>query len=682
MPRQLPPALRDFTGRSDQLEVLDALLPGTGDVPGVVTVAAVDGTGGCGKTSLVVQWAHRVQDRFPDGVLFANLRGYGPSAALDPGVVLASFLLALGVAEARIPADVDAQAGVYRSVLADQRLLIVLDNAADAGQVRALLPGVPGSVTVVTSRANLTELVVLDAAQRVGLDLFTTAESHSLLCGILGSDRVDAEPGAAGDLVRMCAGLPLAVRVAATRAASRPHLDLADIAADIADDQQRGHQDTFGGVGDRAGTVRSVFAWSYERLPAAEARVFRLIGLHPGAEFGVHAVAALAGLDLRRVYRCVEALADLHLVEPAGRKRYRMHDLLHAYAAHRTESDEPSQDRELAQGRMIAWYARTAQKADRITFPSLSGAGLDEVAPVGAEVSFADRREAETWLHRERVNLIAAAHSAAATERDELAMTLAVSCRFLTIRRTAWAALHLDVTDVGLAAAARAGTRKAEGMLLGLKAATLRRMDRLDEAEAAVVRTLTLAEQLQDPDGQVAGLSGLGRIRRDQGRLQEAREFYQRSTMLAREAGLLRLEAVGLCNLSWICVRLGECEQALEHAERGLVLRRQAGDLIGEAGALCDAALAWQGLGRHDTAIRLCREAVTSYHGLNYSSGDLADTLIVMADSQEHLGDLPAAVQSLQEAATVLTDLHDSRAEHTRTRISGLQARIPADPSP
>jgi tetratricopeptide (TPR) repeat protein len=679
VPRQLPPGLRDFTGRDEHLAALDVFLPDAGHSGGVVAVVVVDGTGGGGKTTLVVVWAHRVQDRFPDGTLFINLRGYGPSAPLTAEIVLVSFLAALGVSDSRVPVGLDAQAGLYRSVLAERRVLIVLDNAADAEQVRPLLPGAPGCVVVVTSRNSLTELVVAEAAHRFGLDPFTPAESHALLRGILGPARVDAEPDAVTELVRVCAGLPLAVRVAATRAAARPQLNLSDVVADITEDHGRGHEDSFGGSRDVGDAVRSVFDWSYTGLPAEQAKVFRRLGLHPSQEFGVHAAAALTGLDVITVYRCLETLAELNLVEPAGRKRYRMHDLLHAYAAHRSELDETSTDRRDVVSRVLAWYARTAQHADRAALPLLPGMP-GEVHPVGEEMSFADRTQALAWLRSEHTNLVAATRCAVDSQQQEFAIALATSCRFLSYRERAMATRHVEVTSLGLSAARTVGNQLVEALLLDLRAETQVYLGNLGEAEADFAGALTLADALDDPFLRFLGLAGLGRVQFHSDRLHDAREYYQRALPPSRELGGGRTEAVVHANLSKISTRLGEFEQALDHAEQELVLRRHAGDQAGVACALHDAALARQGLGEHATAIGLCREAVSIYRAFDGIGDDLVQAILTLATSLEYAGHLAEAAISLREALSVLTQLDNPQAERTRQRLAALESRIGNEP--
>ncbi|MFI6032536.1 NB-ARC domain-containing protein [Amycolatopsis magusensis] len=287
VPRQLPAAVRDFTGRTEHLAALDTLIPSDPGPESLdkqrarsVVITAVDGAGGIGKTTLALHWAHRIQDRFPDGTLHVNLRGYGPGEPATSAEALGGFLRALNVAPRAIPAEVEAQSALLRSLLAGRCVLMVLDNAHSAEQIRPLLPGTPGCMVVVTSRDSLTGLVVTDAAHRLTLDLLTEQEAHDLLIGIIGADRAAAEPEAVDDLIRRCARLPLALRIAASRVAAHPHLTVADVVAELADDRTR--LDILSDTGDERAAIRTVFDWSYQRLPPEQARLFRRLGLHPG----------------------------------------------------------------------------------------------------------------------------------------------------------------------------------------------------------------------------------------------------------------------------------------------------------------------------------------------------------------------------------------------------------------
>ncbi|WP_410611569.1 ATP-binding protein [Amycolatopsis sp. lyj-109] len=669
VPRQLPPAVRDFAGRDDQLARLDDLLLAHGETrPAAMVISALDGTAGVGKTALAVQWAHRAEHRFADGTLFADLRGYGPSAPARPDLVLASFLHVLGVDEDRIPAELDAQVSVYRSVLAGRRVLILLDNAGTADQVRPLLPGSPGCVVLVTSRASLTGLLVAEAASQVTLDLFTPAEADVLLRRILGATRVAAEPEAVADLVEVCARLPLALRIAATRIATRRHTSVAEVVADIAGGQDR--LDALSSSGDERSAVRSVFDWSYTRLSDEHAGLFRRLGLHPGVEFGVPAAAAVAGIDEATAYRLLEALADVHLIESVGGRRYRFHDLLHAYAAHRAELDTTPDSRREAASRLFTWYARTAQAADRLVFPGLESLDI-ELPTVGPGVALADRAQALAWLTTEQANLLAVLRSA--TEHHT-AVVLAATARFLSLReRTLWS-VRVEAETLGLDAARAAGDGAAEAFLLGFRGDTLADLGRWDEAEADFARQLVLARDLDDAVRHQVALTGLGQIRFLQQRYAEARDLYLRALPQARHAGA-RPEAVVECNLSRISVRLGEFEQARAHAERELVLRREGADRVGEAYALCDVAVALQGLGAHDSALEYTGKAITQYRALPGTEALLADALETAAASLERTGAMVRAGECLTEAAGLLDALDAERAATLRARVRELTSR-------
>ncbi|EOD67362.1 ATP-binding protein [Amycolatopsis vancoresmycina] len=661
VPRLLPPAVRDFAGRDDQLARLDELLPG-GDRPAATVISAVDGTAGVGKTTLAVQWAHRVEHHFPDGTLFANLRGYGPSEPVHPGSVLTSFLRVLGIDDDRVPAGLDAQVSLYRSLLAGRRVLVLLDNAGTAGQVRPLLPGSPGCLVLVTSRASLTGLLVAEAASQLTLDLFSRDEAHVLLRRILGSARVAAEPDAVAALVEVCARLPLALRIAATRIATRRHTSVAEIVADIVAD--RTGLDVLSSSGDGGSAVRTVFDWSYTGLADEHARLFRRLGLHPGTEFGVPAAATVAGVDVATAYRQLDALAEVHLVEAVGGRRFRLHDLLHAYAAHRAELDDDPDHRHAARDRLFSWYARTARAADRLVFPGLEAPAV-ELPPSGPELPMADRAAALAWLTTEQANLTAVLRAAAGHHVHEAALVLAGTARFLSLREQASWSVRFEAESLGLAAARAAGDRAAEALLLGFRGDTLADLGRWDAAEADFRRQLELAGELGDPARQQVALSGLGQVRFLQQRYAEAREFYRAA--LPR-AGGGRPAAVVECNLSRISVRLGEFGPAREHAERELALRREAADHVGEAYALCDVAVALQGLGEHDAAIEHAGQAVALYRTLAGTEALLAQALETAATSLEHTGDRTGAASSLAEAAALLEDLDADRAETLRRR--------------
>jgi DNA-binding SARP family transcriptional activator/DNA-binding XRE family transcriptional regulator len=404
-PRQLPAAVPGFTGRAAHLERLDALLPREGSSQGTaVVISAIDGTAGVGKTALAVYWAHRVADRFPDGQLYVNLRGFDPAGPVPPDEAVRGFLDALHVPGQRMPVGLDAQAALYRSLLAGRRMLVVLDNARDADQVRPLLPGSSGCLVIVTSRNELAGLVAAEGAHPVPLDLLDPEDAAQLLARRLGADRVAAEPEALASIVRACAGLPLALVIVAARAATRPGLSLAALAAELR--QARGGLDAFSGT-DPVTDVRAVFSWSYRSLSEPAGRLFRLLGLHPGADLTMRAAASLAGVPAEEVRPLLAELSRARLMAEHAPGRYAFHDLLRAYAAELAAETDPPEERHAALHRLLDHYLHTAYAADaqlnphrdQITrTPSQPGVTLDEVS---------NQRHALAWFAAEHATLLA-----------------------------------------------------------------------------------------------------------------------------------------------------------------------------------------------------------------------------------------------------------------------------------
>ncbi len=385
VPAQLPPAGPGFAGRAAELASLDAILPGPGPgYPrpahpgpesrgaagrGTVLISAVSGTAGVGKTALAVHWAHRVKAQFPDGQLYVNLRGFDPGGLpLDPAEAVRRFLDALGVAVARIPQGLAAQTALYRSLLARKRMLVVLDNARDAEQVRPLLPGSPGCLAIVTSRNQLPGLVVANGASPLNLDLLTAAEARELLARRLGRALTANDRQAADEIIERCARLPLPLAIAAARAATSPHLPLSAVAGELR--EASGVLDSFD-HGDAATDVRAVLSWSYQALGADAARLFRLLGLFPGPDITAAAAASLAAIPLPQARRLLAELTRAHLLAEHSPGRYTFHDLLRAYAAELARAHDSDQRRDAAIRRLLGHYLHTAHRAATLMESSL-----------------------------------------------------------------------------------------------------------------------------------------------------------------------------------------------------------------------------------------------------------------------------------------------------------------------
>jgi transcriptional regulator with XRE-family HTH domain len=342
VPRQLPADIPGFVGRTTELAALGRLVEAARRAPTVV-ITAITGTAGVGKTALAIHGAHQVKHRFAHGQLYADLRGFGPERPASPERILDGYLAALGVPPSGLPTDLDAKAALYRSLLDGQRLLVVLDNAASAQQIRPLLPATPGCLVLVTSRNSLTGLVARDRAHRIGLDVLPVNDSVALLAGFLGGARITAEPTAAVELARMCACLPTALCAAGERAAARSHATVASLAKELATAEHR-LDPLDAGDDDRGTALREVFSWSYRRLPPDAARLFRLLGRYAGPYLDRSIVATLAGTEPAEADRLVDMLVAASMIQPEHPDRFRLHDLLRAYA--RELSDEVTPPRQ------------------------------------------------------------------------------------------------------------------------------------------------------------------------------------------------------------------------------------------------------------------------------------------------------------------------------------------------
>jgi hypothetical protein len=412
VPRQLPPAIPYVTGRAAEIRALDTLLAAAapGDPAVIMTLG---GAPGIGKTALAVHWAHRVADRFPDGQVFVDLRGFDPERPATPVAAAVRQLLdAFGVPPQRIPAQLDAQVGLYRSLVAGRRVLVVLDNARDADQVRPLLPGAPGCFVLVTSRDRLTGLTA-GGAHPVSLDVLAPTAGVAVLARHLGRLPVAAEPAAVDEIVAACAGSPLALGIVAARAAGRPGFPLAGLAAEL---RHSAGLDAFD-TGEPAGTVRAVFSSSYQALPAPAARLFRLLGVVPGAPVSEPAVASLADVPAETARRLLAELARVHLVSEPTPGHYRLHDLLHAYAGELAATHDPDRDRRAATGRLLDHYLHAAVAGARSLDPTWQPVPTGPPRPGVMAVELTGRTAAD-WFAAEYPALRAAVEYAAASGFD------------------------------------------------------------------------------------------------------------------------------------------------------------------------------------------------------------------------------------------------------------------------
>lgn len=498
-----------------------------------MSVYVIAGTAGAGKTSLALRWAHQVSGRFPDGQLYVNLRGYDPGEPVTAREALHRFLIALGVSVQSVPQDLDAAAALYRSLLAERRVLAVLDNAATVGQVRPLLPGSASSLVIVTSRSRLSGLAVRDGARRLTLGTLPEREAVALLRAVTAGYRPADDERQLAELARLCAQLPLALRIAAERAASRPHMRLADLIDDLRDESALWDALSTGD-GEEAEAVRTVFAWSYRALPDQAARLFRLLGLHPGPEFGLHSATALAGLTTSRTRQLLDSLVGAHLLEQTAPDRYQFHDLLRAYATDQAHHEEPPAMREAALRRVLEWYLHTADAAQNWINPAEDHLGLASPSDGVRPLTFADYDAAVDWAEREHANLLQAVRTAAAAGHDRLAWQLCAVlwyAQFPSAPGGDWPA----VGRIGLEAARRLEDRTAQAEVLTDLGMAYTRINHLTESLESHGSALTIRRELSDRIGEAHSLNLLGLTQLRRRRLSDAAQYFEKAIAIFDE---------------------------------------------------------------------------------------------------------------------------------------------------
>ncbi|MEV4049566.1 BTAD domain-containing putative transcriptional regulator [Amycolatopsis sp. NPDC049688] len=685
VPLQLPAPPRWFTGRGTELARLDEALtaepddrPSGSPAAGTVVISALGGAGGIGKTWLALAWAHQHTDRFPDGQLFVDLHGFSPTEEpMASAVAVRGFLDALGVDPGRIPTDLDAQAALYRSLVADRRMLVVLDNAATAEQVVPLLPGSPSCTVLVTGRTRLASLIDRHGARQLQLDVLTHDEARALLAARLGADRVAAEPAAVEELVALCGGYPLALSITARDAATRPDVPLAEVAAELRElGLEMLDHDT-----DPAASLPAVLSWSLRRLTDEHRTVFALLGIAPGPDTTLPAVTALTNLPPARARKALSALGEASLLERRPGGRYAMHDLIRAYAA-TTAHDLPDDVRETALVRVMDFHLHTAHTANDLLAPARALVQPDPPAPGVHPHPLSDAAAALAWLDAEHATLLATQRAAVALGCHHVVWHLAQALDTFHFRRghqhdmlTAWraaldAAAHLPDP----------ATRSRAHRILGNACA---RLGLHEEAIGHLDRALDLAVRHDDPTEQAHTHRALayawvrrGDDRRALGHARHALDLYRTVDLPVREAEALN--AVG-----WCAARLGDFDTARDHCDAALTLHGHHHNLEGEATTLDSLAFIAHRTGDH-------QQAIDHYHqarALRRTLGDAyeaADTLDSIGHPHAALGQHERARQVWQEALELYREQgRDDDAERVQRQLDDLDDRHDGDqPAP
>ncbi|GAB2921838.1 XRE family transcriptional regulator [Micromonospora polyrhachis] len=672
VPRQLPAVGRDFVGRTADLAQLDALLsaePASGPgVPSPVVISAIGGTAGVGKTTLALIWAHRMKDRFPNGQLYVNLRGYDPGPPAAPSDVLEAFLRALNVAPEGIPARLEERAALFRSSVDNRRLLMLLDNAGNAEQVRPLLPGSSTCVVLVTSRARLDGLAVSVGAVHVTLDVLPVADAVTLLRTLVGAARSDAEPHALTALAGSCARLPLALRLAGQRLASRPYLRITDLVDEL--DVETRRLDVLSAGEDAFTAVRSVFSWSYRSLSTTQARMFRLLGLHPGPDISTHAAAALAGIPLTEARQLVDGLADAHLVEHVGRDRCRLHDLLRAYAREQAQTVDTQTDRLEAVRRLVGFYLHSASVAGHLLHPRREPAMADG-APVPVQLApVSGYDEALAWCEAERVSLVAVTSAAAEHGMFTAAWQLPNTLWSFYYIRKYWAD-WATVCQIGLDAARRSEDCGGQARMLSGLASVYRDLHRFDEAILHYQRALDLNRRLGDRFGEARLLSNIGDVYLGLRRYNHALDYSFRALVILREVGDPYFEGVALGNLAEAYLGLHRYDEALESFQRVLELCRKIDHRHGEGRTLIHLGETHLGLLRHDDALDHLHRAVQLCRDIGNSHGEGMAWKIV-GQVHQATGRSEKARRCWQTSARILREVGGPEADEVLAQLRRL----------
>jgi DNA-binding SARP family transcriptional activator/tetratricopeptide (TPR) repeat protein len=689
VPANLPPDVAGFTGRSGPLDRLDHLLaPKDGDGRTAVRITIVTGVAGVGKSALAVRWAQQVRERFPDGQLYLNLRGYSAEPPLSPLDGLSHFLHALGLQADRIPTNLETACALYRSLMADRRMIVLLDNARSVDQVRPLLPGGPDSVVLVTSRSALTGLIARDGADCLTLTAFTPDETHALLAGLVGPTRVADGSDAVAELGRLCDHLPLALRIAAAHLIQNPNRSIDSLVRDMRDGRRL---DVLDVVDDRQTGVREIFALSYQALPDEARQLFRSLPLVPGQEVDPEQAAAIAGTTRSRAQQLLDRLAGEHLISPREHDRFTVHELLRLYAQELGKEHDPPASRAGAVGRLYQYYLQTLDAAARLLYPHKVRMPQPEAALGGtwrAEVSFERDTDAMAWLAAERANLVTLIQDAATGGLAPVACVLADWMRgyfWLSMHRSDWitvarialasapagpdrtavAAAHLSLGDLfrrqsdndqavrhyarAAAAARRSDWSDGYAAALGSLGRLYRQLGHLENAARLLNRALSVDGAEQRPGSYATNLGSLGLVYRNMGRIDEGIECYRRALTMHEAANSRTGQAAVLANLGEAHHAAGDLSLALEHLTRALILQRELGDVGNEPTTLRLLAAVDRDIGRHGDALEMGTTALNLARSTGHR-GCEAGTLNVIASVHQALGSHRQALELHQRA--------------------------------
>ncbi|MFG1883659.1 tetratricopeptide repeat protein [Micromonospora sp. NPDC049102] len=667
-PRQLPAPPPLFTGRVRERATLSDLVLGQAEDAEAVAVAVIGGTGGVGKTWLALRWAYDNLDRFPDGQLYVNLRGFDPTAEpVPPPVAVRGFLDALAVPPKAIPTGLDAQAALYRTLIAGRRMLILLDNAHDTEQVASLLPGSSTCTVLVTSRRRLGGLVA-QGAQGLTLNVLTDDEAYHLLSRRFGPRLLAHEPDSVSALLARCHGLPLALSIVAARAAMHPDLPLRALVDELSEEATRLDALT---TGDLTADLRAVFAASTRALQPRAARMFRLLGLAPSTEVSLGAAASLNGLPPQQTRPLLHELYEAHLVHQQSSTRYRLHDLVRLYAAEQIESDLPD-TRQAALRRMFDHYLHTAHAAACLLDPAREPITLPPAASELILDPVADQAQALAWFQTEHAVLLGVLNRAARDGLDAYTWQLAWTLESHLDEQGHWR--DWTTTQLtALRAARRLGERRWQACSHRSLGVAHTQLGELDEAHRHYQAALALFEELGDPVSQAHTHRGLGWAHNQQDRWSDALRHNELALQLYRDAGHRAGEALAVNNVGWLHTQLGDHRAALTYCERAVELDQEVGDQHAEAGSWDSLGYVYHHLGRYAEANACYQRALKLVRNFRDRYNE-AEILTHLGASHSAAGETDLARDFLRQAVTILRELDHPNADTVAGTLRDLEA--------
>ncbi|HEY4019852.1 MAG TPA: BTAD domain-containing putative transcriptional regulator [Pseudonocardiaceae bacterium] len=669
VPRQLPAAVAGFSGRKAELAAISEALDSSGDTVPVVTIT---GSGGIGKTALTLRWAHQHSPRFPDGQLYVNLRGFDPSAPpMSPGTAVRGFLAALNVPESAVPADIEAQSALYRSLVADRTMLIVLDNAADSAQVAPLLPGGAGCAVLVTSRDRLTGLVTMHSARPLALDVLDETAARALLATRIGADRLALAPEAVAELLACCAGFPLALSIVAGRAQTRPGLPLIALVDELRDATTRlGVLDE----DDPGSGITAVLSCSYNALAEQQARLFMLLGLIPGPDISQAAAASLVGVRPAEVGLTLRALERLSLVQQDLPGRWRTHDVVRLYAVNQGRTDQTEQDREAALRRLTSFYLHSARSAtdalDRQVQPVRNEPLVPDCYPEQI-----DKADAMAWFDRERLCLLAAQQLAAERGWYQAAWEMGWWMVIFHYRRALYQDF-LTTWTIGLAAAAHLDSKALTIAHRSLGRA-YSRVRRFAESLEHLNKSLELAERDANQADQLRTHQALGLVHG--GRLKDhvtALAHFTKALELAEELDHQVWRAEAHNEIALCLATLKRFDEARPHSEQALLLLRAAGDRDGEADVMDNMGMIAYQSGDYERAVALYQQCIDAYRG-HGNRNSMAAALERLGNAHRALGQHDQAREALWQSLELFQlQQRDPDVERVLIQINEISASV------